>query len=229
MEWGRQELSNGAELPRHRHGEGHLTIVLSGSYLEAGDEGRWRAEAGDMLFHHPYSAHLNQITRTAVVLNLPLHDPAPSRSWGRCGDPDAVVRLARSDIAQASELALAHFEPAEAELRDWPDALAALLATDQTACVGDWALNAGLSQEHVSRGFKLCFGATPKRFRAECRSRAAWRRIVSTSDPMTDIALALGYADQAHMSRAVQGLCGASPTVLRRCFQRGQRLIPTTA
>jgi len=39
VEWGQQQLSKDEDLPRRRHGVGHLTLVLSGAYVEAGDGG----------------------------------------------------------------------------------------------------------------------------------------------------------------------------------------------
>jgi hypothetical protein len=43
-------------------------------------------------------------------------------------------------------------------------------------------------------------------------ARAAWLQITGSSDPLSRIAANLGFADQAHMTRAVKALTGAPPT-----------------
>jgi len=46
-------------------------------------------------------------------------------------------------------------------------------------------------------------------------ARAAWGRIAETRAPLADIAYDLGFADQAHMTRAVRWLTGAAPAAWR--------------
>ena len=44
----RQTVQPGA-LPRHRHAEGYVAVVIAGGYEEAGDTGRRRVSAGDVV------------------------------------------------------------------------------------------------------------------------------------------------------------------------------------
>lgn len=37
-------------------------MVLSGGYEEAGEGGRRRVAAGDVIVHHPFEAHLNRVS-----------------------------------------------------------------------------------------------------------------------------------------------------------------------
>jgi transcriptional regulator GlxA family with amidase domain len=53
---------------------------------------------------------------------------------------------------------------------------------------------------------------TAARFRVEARARRALREIMCTETPLVDIATAEGFADHAHMTRAVRALTGATPT-----------------
>ena len=103
-------------------------------------------------------------------------------------------------------------EPTEEELAAWADGE----ATGPDACRLDaWAARHGLAPASVSRGFGRTFGVTPAAFRLEARARLAFERIVSGAQPLADVAQATGFADQAHMSRAVRALTGAPPAAWR--------------
>src|SRR5690606_28516839 len=73
-------LASGRTIERHRHPAPYATIVLSGSYEEAGDAGRATAAAGEALLHAPFSCHRNRISAQRTrVLDLPL--PFDARRW----------------------------------------------------------------------------------------------------------------------------------------------------
>jgi hypothetical protein len=60
-------------LGRHSHEEAYAAMVLSGSYEEAGDQGRFQAEAGDVVLHDSFEAHLDRFPPSgAVILNVRL-------------------------------------------------------------------------------------------------------------------------------------------------------------
>lgn len=209
----RQRLTRG-ELPRHRHAEGYLAVVLSGGYEEAGEGGRRQAAPGDVIIHHAFEAHLNRVPgRGAVVLNLPLLGRFPT-GFGRVADPDAIARAAERDPMAALEALATAFAPARAPDADWPDDLARLLAT-QPACLQAWAEARGLSPEHLSRGFRKVFGVAPQRFGLEARARAAAADAATSDAALASIAFDRGFADQAHMTRAVAAVTGRTPGAWR--------------
>jgi AraC-like DNA-binding protein len=209
----RQVLAGG-ELARHRHAEGYLAVVLSGGYEEAGEAGRRRVAAGDVIVHHPFEAHLNRVPgRGAVVLNLPLLGPLPA-GFGRVGDPDLIVRAAERDPNAAAALLAADFAVAPPVDGDWPDDLARLLAM-RPAGLRAWAAARNLSVEHLSRGFRKVFGVAPQRFGLEARARAAAADAARSAAPLAAIAVDRGFADQAHMTRAVAAVTGRTPGAWR--------------
>lgn len=67
--------------------------------------------------------------------------------------------------------------------------------------------DAGLARATLSRGFAAAYGVTPARYRADVR--------LVGPEPLVQLALALGYADQAHFSRAVRAT-GMTPRQLRQ-------------
>jgi transcriptional regulator GlxA family with amidase domain len=59
-------------------------------------------------------------------------------------------------------------------------------------------------------------GYSPKAFARIVRFRGAVARLYALpSEPLVQVALAAGYADQAHMTRDFAGFAGMSPAKLR--------------
>jgi hypothetical protein len=81
-------------LPHHSHQKSYAALVLSGAYEEAGDQGRFYVEAGDVILHDCFEAHLNRFSPSgARVLNLPLPPAYTFKpSVGRVEDMDLLVR-----------------------------------------------------------------------------------------------------------------------------------------
>lgn len=211
----RQILDAGLLIAGHRHEHAYLTVVLDGGYEEAGDYGRRRLSAGDVVVHGLFSFHRNSVTpRGAVVLNLPVQ--AVSGGFGRIGDLDAVARLAARDPLAAAQQVREQLMVLDAETLDWPDELARDLGADPQLSLGDWAAARGLAAETLSRGFGRVFGLSPKRYRHEVKLRGALHGAIAGREPLAQVALGAGFADQAQMSRAITALTGASPGAWRR-------------
>jgi len=210
----RQTVAPGC-LPRHRHAEGYVAVVLAGAYEEAGDAGRRRLCAGAVVAHSPFEAHLNRTPGAgAAVLNLPL--PATALpGFGRVDDIDGLARLAARDPAEAAAALAEAFEPVAAAPIDWPDLLAAALIRDDVPRLGCWAAAMGLSAEHVSRGFTRVFGVSPQRYRLEARARAALADLAGAAS-LAAVAAQHGFADQAHMTRSVRAVTGLPPGAWKR-------------
>ncbi len=208
---------------RHRHDFGYVCVVLRGRFIEAGDVGRFRAEPGDVLIHRPYEAHLDQLTtRGADLLNLPLIEEFPAIGRIRIEDPDRIARLAERDPVAAAQAAVAAHQATAGEA-DWPDLLAAALRGRRPFAIGDWARRHGLTPEAVSRGFRKAYGTTPVRYRAEARARRAWHAVATTDRPLVELAFELGFADQAHMTRAFRDMTGLPPSRWRSPGQIASR------
>jgi AraC-like DNA-binding protein len=213
---GRERLAAGSVKRRHRHARGYVAVVLSGSYIEAGDEGRRRVGPGDALVHRQFDAHQDIIGLVgAEVLNLPLPVDQPLPSGLRVADPDAVARVAEADPVAASALLDAVDEVPPLE-EDWPDLLAAALRSRSDIRIAEWARAMGLASATVSRGFRAAFGLSPARFRAEMRARRALATLTEADEPLAELALSTGFADQAHLSRAIAELTGLTPSAWRR-------------
>lgn len=205
----------GERLPRHRHVHGYVAVVLDGGYEEAGDGGRLSAGAGTVVVHGAWEAHLDRFgMRGANVLDLPeVAGLAPGA--GSIADPDAVARLAERDPHAAAELVREAFQPGAAYARDWPDLLANALRHDPGLVLAEWADRIGLDPASVSRGFARAYGVAPRRFRLEARTHRAVAALPGWRYGLAALAAEFGFADQAHLTRAVAALTGESPARLR--------------
>lgn len=202
-------------MPRHRHGEAYVAVVLAGGYTEAGDRGRLRIDVGQAIVHEPHESHCNQFSRHgARVLNLPVPVGGMACMQGQVDDADAIARLAERDPHQACELLRATMRPCAAQLNDWPDALAKVLGDDPFLNLTLWSDAQGLAPPSVSRGFRRAYGTTPKRYRFELRTARALRLLPAWQGSMAMLAAETGFADQAHMTRAIVGMTGLAPTRL---------------
>jgi AraC family transcriptional regulator len=73
-----------------------------------------------------------------------------------------------------------------------------------------------LSRSHFSRAFKISHGVSPGAYIIMARVERAKRMIHTTREPLSQIASACGFADQAHLCRAFRRWVGVSPGNWRR-------------
>ena len=67
-----------------------------------------------------------------------------------------------------------------------------------------------------SRAFKLSLGVSPMEYVAVRRVERAKEMISCTRERLAEVALACGFADQAHLNRRFRDLMGVSPGRWRR-------------
>jgi AraC-like DNA-binding protein len=200
-----------SEIPRHRHDQPYAALTLSGGYQESGTPGCYRARAGLVLLHRSFDAHLDRFGQGgARILNLPL-GTEPRFGLGSVTDPDGIARLAQKDLTAAGEALREQLQPHSLPVADWPELLARDLSHAAPVCLSDWADRHGLAPETVSRGFRKVFGVAPARFGLEARTQQALGLIADGLAPLAAVAAAAGFADQAHMTRAVTALTGRPP------------------
>lgn len=204
----------GERLGRHRHIHSYAAVVLQGGYVEAGDGGRFAVEAGHVILHGPFESHQDAFTtRGAVVLNLSV--PCEGSALARIADPDRIVRLAERDPVAACESLREMLVVETSHCTDWPDQLAQRIIRDPNVDLGEWARQFGLAPQSLSRGFCKAYGVSPKRFRADQRALRALRALETWQGSGASMAVELGFADQAHMIKAVKRIAGTPPTDLK--------------
>ncbi|WP_118134579.1 helix-turn-helix domain-containing protein [Oceanicella sp. SM1341] len=81
------------------------------------------------------------------------------------------------------------------------------------------AREVGLSAGHFSRAFKVSTGETPHTFVIRKRVRQVQTLMLTTEEPLGELACACGFTDQAHMTRLFRKFVGDTPFVWRRAHR----------
>lgn len=82
---------------------------------------------------------------------------------------------------------------------------------DGPRTLAELADGAGLSPYHFLRTFKHVTGVTPHQWLLRARLREAARRLAAGRDPVTDIALDVGFGDLSNFMRSFRAEFGISP------------------
>lgn len=203
-----------SRFPRHHHLGAYAAVLVAGECEEAGDHGRFRARPGDVLAHRSFDGHADRIgSKGAMFINIGLRADLPS-AFGCVRDLDAIVRACERDLSKGEWLLRQQLAPKHRKT-DWPDLLAHDLAANPAISVGEWAIEHGLSPASASRGFRLAYGTSPKRYRLEQMARKAALELRCRDASLADVAIGAGFADQPHMTRTLSALFGTTPRALR--------------
>jgi AraC-like DNA-binding protein len=82
--------------------------------------------------------------------------------------------------------------------------------------ISDLAHVVALTRSHFSRAFKHSVGLSPRDYVVVRRVERAKVMISGTREPLAEVALACGFADQAHLNRRFRDIVGISPGRWRR-------------
>ena len=91
--------------------------------------------------------------------------------------------------------------------------------------VEDLANLVSLSPSHFCRVFKESFGESPHGYITKLRVERAKTLMLTTTESLSQIALACGLADQAHLCRCFRRVTGATPGFWRRSRAIGPRSV----
>jgi AraC-like DNA-binding protein len=91
---------------------------------------------------------------------------------------------------------------------------------DQQIRVADLSEVVDLSVAHFSRAFRLARGEPPHAYIVRRRVELSARLMLTTRQPLSEIALRCGFHDQAHLSKQFRQLTGETPAAWRRLRRR---------
>jgi AraC-like DNA-binding protein len=74
----------------------------------------------------------------------------------------------------------------------------------------------GLSASHFCRAFKCTFGVSPRDYMLRRRIEVAQALMLTTSEPLSSIAVRCGMCDQPHFTRSFHRIVGETPYAWRR-------------
>jgi len=92
--------------------------------------------------------------------------------------------------------------------------------------IDDLANLVALSRSHFSRAFKRSLGFSPMEYVVVRRVERAKAMISGTREPLAEVALACGFADQSHLNRRFRDIVGISPGRWRRSNATVPKPIP---
>jgi transcriptional regulator GlxA family with amidase domain len=75
-----------------------------------------------------------------------------------------------------------------------------------------------MSVGQLFRSFKTSVGVTPLRYVASRRVARICRMLITTQEPISQLALACGFSDQAHLCKLFGRTIGMSPSAWRRAM-----------
>jgi len=70
----------------------------------------------------------------------------------------------------------------------------------------------GIHPDRLCHGFRDRYGCSVGEYVRQLRIEFACRQLATSDAPLVEIALAAGFADQAHLSREYLRLAGATPS-----------------
>ncbi|TWB46969.1 helix-turn-helix domain-containing protein [Nitrospirillum viridazoti] len=89
--------------------------------------------------------------------------------------------------------------------------------------LADLAMLTGLSAHHFGQAFKVSTGVSPHRYLIERRIHRAKEMLLNGDRPIAEIAVAVGFASQSHMTINFRRLAGITPARYRQALVGHQR------
>lgn len=235
-------------LPTHAHELAHFCLVLDGTYTETiGSRTYNRAPATLVYYptdvshserHHTNGRHFlveisqkgsEQIKNYGLTINEPLALSDSDARW-------LVSRMYR-EFSQADKLSALALESLTTELLifaarhserrgdtrrpRWLERTIEILREDnaESLSLSELSQFAGVHPTHLARTFRRFEKCTVGDFIRRERIERAKDRILSTDEPLIQIALDTGFADQSHFTRSFKLVSGMTPTEFRKVFK----------
>jgi AraC family transcriptional regulator len=236
------------KVPRHSHNLASFYLVLEGSLTEFYERQQRDLSPCSMVFTPPGEIHSNafhNVGGRCFLVELPPHwtDRLAASDIKLENSLEAtngeLTRLAAKlykefhCVDKASALAveglaleiLAVFarqteNVPETYLPGWLRAAKDLLHDrfSETITLNEIAKQAGVHPVHLARAFRQRYGCSLGEYQRRLRVEHASRQLVTTRHALADIALAAGFADQAHFSRVFKERTGLTPARFRATF-----------
>lgn len=250
-EWSRGGLSAelvsagaGVTLVGHSHAAPHVILVLEGRFADDGrpyGTGDMRVSpAGDRHFVRFFTPATCLLVAASDAVSLPAvrerqsgsvplaRRPPLSRLLPLVSRPDARPTGAVWEELVSELLSAINGQRERLEAPETPPWLRELRARVASGPERAWSValaarRAGVSREHLARSFRRHFGTSFVTYRRHQRVAAASRCLATTPSPLADIALACGFSDQSHMTRAFAECLGRTPGSWRSAVAGGDR------
>ena len=242
-----------AGIPRHFHDRPIVAVTLTGEWTStlgrthfelgpanlhtepAGDvhSNRFGAQGAEVVIVQPDPEARDLLAPCADVLTEAVH--VRTGSAYRCArelareltNPDAFSGLAIESVSLELLATLGRSRRTPADAGGWVRQTEAYMRANFLSELTsvDLVRVAGVHPSHLGREFKRRYGRSPAAYLRALRLQWAAEQIHRTEGPLSEIALAAGFADQSHFTRAFTRFAGRSPAA----YRRGARQLPTAS
>lgn len=235
--------------PRHTHKFASFSFVLAGSYLENCNRRSFLRGSSTVIFHPPEEAHAVSFQENVRILNVQFDfnrlarirehsavldetaslrtenlDRLGRRIYREFQKPDAFSALAIEGLILEilAEASRSKMDSGEREFPRWLAQTRDFLHANFAGSffVEDVARIAGVHPVHLARVFRQKFGCTIGEYVRRLRVEFADRQISATETPLSEIALAAGFADQSHLNKTFKFFFGRTPAEHRKISRR---------
>lgn len=238
-----------AQVPMHTHENATIVQILSGQYRETFRGACAPLPPLTVITKPPGEKHANDIgTQGAccLVIELPdkklreldgvarpceaplVHSSGPAshiglRIVGELRQPDALTPFALEAAALQLLVALSRHRPREYRREPaWMKIVRELLheGRPDRLRLSDLASVVGVHPVHLAKTFRQIQGCTIGQYARKLQLDRATHMLSSTNIPPSEVAVAAGFYDQSHMSRAIRRETGLTATQIREATTR---------
>lgn len=232
------------KLRRHHHELTNIAFVLDGSFTEILDRRSIECSPQSLLIKPPGEPHANRYGRSGMRCLLvevstqqlevlqpcasALHQVRHVRGgvlWSlgmriynefRLMDGSTPLAIEGLMLELVASLSRESSRPSGKRPR-WLDQAKEILDTDFQGSVSLARVAAAVEIHpvHLARAFRKCFGCTPGDYVRHLRIDFACRELSGADTPVVEVALAAGFAHQAHFSRVFKTQTGMTPSEFR--------------
>ncbi|HEY8560963.1 MAG TPA: AraC family transcriptional regulator [Pyrinomonadaceae bacterium] len=235
--------------PRHTHKFASFSFVMAGNYLEKFSRRSYLRRSSTVVIHPPEESHAVNFETNVRILSVEfdfrrlaairehsavLEEPTSlqteninhlgRRLYREFQRPDDFSALAIEGLILEIVAEAARSKSGD-DARGFPrwlaptkDFLHAHFA--DSLLVDDVARVAGVHPVHLARVFRRKFGCTVGEYVRRLRAEYARRQISATDAPLSEIALAAGFADQSHLNKTFKSVYGLTPAEHRKIARR---------
>lgn len=236
-----------ATLPTHAHELSHFCFVLAGNYKENISGKLFQRAPASLIYYPPDLSHAEEHfthgrhflvevdlkgLEKVVDYGGSLSGPAilsshsslwlAARMYREFSDRDGFSGLALESIATELLIETSRQGTRRVERKPptWLEKTKESLRENfpEPPSLDDLAKAVNVHPTHLARTFRRFERCTVGDYIREVRINYARQRMLSSNEPLVEIALVAGFADQTHFTRSFKRVTGLTPTEFRRIF-----------